>query len=169
MAQKQAGYNLLSLYRQLLHLSHRLPDPSKRPAAVALVRDRFREERLNFAQARKSEDTVGGDSNDEVERLGKLVAEAESRLGFLKMMTPRSAQRGRQSGSSHFFYFEGKRYDPGRDEEEEGGKGKTRRLEKARWSNWTGSNLDPDSVSKHRNLLNRAGFRDNSHAKGGLF
>ena len=40
---------------------------------------------------------------------------------------------------------------------------------KARWSNWSGNNLDPDSVTRHRNSLTRAGFRDNNHAKGGLF
>lgn len=38
--------------------------------------------------------------------------------------------------------------------------------ERARYTNWTGGNLDPDSVARHQHLLGRAGFRDNAHAKG---
>jgi hypothetical protein len=34
------------------------------------------------------------------------------------------------------------------------------------YSNWNGKNMDPDSLKKHNQLLNRAGFRDNNHAKG---
>ena len=36
-------------------------------------------------------------------------------------------------------------------------------------TNWNGSNLDPDSVRRHYQGLKRAGFRDNTHAKGGMF
>lgn len=43
--------------------------------------------------------------------------------------------------------------------------------DKARYSNWHGGNLDPESVSRHQRLLNRAGFRNNSDAigNGGIF
>ena len=44
--------------------------------------------------------------------------------------------------------------------------GKEGKREKAAFTNWDGSNLDPDSVSRHYHSLNRAGFRDNAHAKG---
>ncbi len=33
-------------------------------------------------------------------------------------------------------------------------------------SNWTGTNMDPDSVKKHYNTLKRAGFRDNKDVMG---
>lgn len=33
-------------------------------------------------------------------------------------------------------------------------------------TNWHGSNLDPDSVSRHNRSLKRAGFQNNRHAKG---
>lgn len=33
-------------------------------------------------------------------------------------------------------------------------------------SNWTGTNMDPDAVSRHYHGLKRAGFQNNSHAKG---
>ena len=38
-------------------------------------------------------------------------------------------------------------------------------------SNWDGSNLDPDSVSRHNHHLDRLGYQNNAHAKGpyGLF
>lgn len=38
--------------------------------------------------------------------------------------------------------------------------------ERARYTNWHGGNLDPDSVARHQNQLGRMGFRDNKHAKG---
>ena len=41
-----------------------------------------------------------------------------------------------------------------------------RERDKAKWSNWDGSNMDPDSVARHNRSLRRAGFRDNAHAKG---
>jgi len=132
------------MYRQLLHLSKQLPSASKRPEAVTLVRDRFRAHAAEIGQA----------------KLGKLMAEAESRLGFLKMMTPRSAHRGGGvGGSTRILYHGGEKIDAGK-------AGDLGKAEKARWSNWTGSNMDPDSVAKHKNLLGRAGFTDNLHAKG---
>ena len=36
-------------------------------------------------------------------------------------------------------------------------------------SNWTGKNMDPDAVARHYAGLKRAGFKDNTHAKGGFF
>ena len=43
---------------------------------------------------------------------------------------------------------------------------KRQERDKAKWSNWDGSNMDPDSVARHNRSLRRAGFRDNAHAKG---
>ena len=33
-------------------------------------------------------------------------------------------------------------------------------------SNWSGSNMDPDSVKRHYRQLNRAGFKSNRDVKG---
>jgi len=97
-----------SVYRNLLHLSRRLPNASKRPEAIALVRDQFRLHTATNAQlAASSQQRAAAKTNsaaasavlDDAERLGKLMAEAESRLGFLKMMTPRSEHRGNKGGT----------------------------------------------------------------------
>ena len=201
-----------SMYRQLLHVSKRLPNAPKRPEAVSLVRDKFR---LHAAE-----------KDMDVARRGVLAAEADSRLGFLKMMTPRTDHRGGGGGSGRTLYHKGEKIDV----KDSGKMGRAvsvpyrwwsflerliERLkscllcscpvadwnsqEKARWTNWTGSNMDPDrssrkeksrlspmqchratafttdsslcviclcSVAKHQHLLNRAGFKDNAHAKG---
>lgn len=145
-----------SLYRQLLHLSEKLPNRAKRTEAVSLVRDRFR---AGVAAATANPAAVDA---------AKLAADAESRLGFLKMLTPRAAHRtgGAElgSGSARIFYANGEKFDAATAAKD--GAAKPRSSEKARWSNWHGGNMDPDSVAKHTNLLNRAGFRDNQHAKG---
>lgn len=44
--------------------------------------------------------------------------------------------------------------------------GEAEARDRARYTNWNGGNLDPDSVARHQHSLNRAGFRDNAHAKG---
>ena len=94
-----------SLYRQLLHVSKRLPNASKRPAALAQIRDSFRTHTVELAA-----NPIGNDE-ERTTRIDKLAAEAESRLGFLKMMTPRSSHRGLLGGSSTFFYHKGEKID----------------------------------------------------------
>mmetsp|Transcript_21087 Transcript_21087/g.41792 ORF Transcript_21087/g.41792 Transcript_21087/m.41792 type:complete len:143 (+) Transcript_21087:85-513(+) len=137
-----AGFR--SVYRQLFHLSSRIPTANKRPEAINLVRQRFREHR----------------GTDDVAALSSLMAEAESRLGFLKMMTPRSFHRSALGeGSGRTLYHGGEKIDA------DGAHGLDREA-KAKWSNWTGSNLDPDMVAQHSHSLKRAGFKDNYHAKG---
>lgn len=144
-----------SLYRQLLHLSEQLPNRVKRIEAVNLVRNRFRAEVASAAANPESVDVM------------KLAADAESRLGFLKMLTPRAAHRKSSeelgSGTTKIFYAKGEKLDA--NEAAKVG-ANVPRYERARWTNWTGSNLDPDSVARHTQLLHRAGFRDNQHAKG---
>lgn len=63
-----------SLYRELMHLSMRIPNEQKRGPAVALVRERFRKEAV-------------AELNDNV--VSAFAKEARSRVGFLKMMTPK--------------------------------------------------------------------------------
>lgn len=43
------------------------------------------------------------------------------------------------------------------------------RRDKLAYSNWDGSNMDPDNVRRHQHQLSRMGFRNNRHAKGGIF
>ena len=66
--------------------------------------------------------------------------------------TPRRAAA--QSGRTRIVYRNGEKVDAARERD------------KAKWSNWDGSNMDPDSVARHNRSLRRAGFRDNAHAKG---
>lgn len=79
----------------------------------------------------------------------KLLEQAQSSLGYLKMVTPKQPRS--QAGVTRIVFGE---HD-----------GKVSKAV----SNWSGKNLDPDSVKRHYNSLKRAGFRDNTHAKGGLF
>ena len=80
--------------RQILHLSKRLPDPVKRAAAVSATQDKFRQH------------WSAGD--DEAARAG-LKAEAESRLGFLKMMTPSALHRGASRSGGRWLYRDGEK------------------------------------------------------------
>lgn len=67
-------------------------------------------------------------------------------------------EKAGEDGRIHLVYKDGQ----GRIEENE-------MRVKARYTNWHGGNLDPDSVRRHQHQLKRAGFRDNAHAKGGIF
>ena len=85
--------------------------------------------------------------------VAKLVGAFESRVGYLRMMTPRRS--GAQAGASRVVYgADGTKTAVG-----------TARG-KAAHSQFTGGNLDPDAISRHNHTLRRAGFRDNAHAKG---
>lgn len=84
------------------------------------------------------------------EKIRKLLEHAQSSLGYLKIVTPKRAG-GTQTGVTKIVF--GNKSAP---------QGKA-------VSNWTGSNMDPDSVRRHYQTLKRAGFRDNNHAKGGFF
>ena len=79
------------------------------------------------------------------EAIRKMLEKASSSLSYIKIVTPKSGQE--QTGKSHFAYGDAKR--PSRAH-----------------TNWTGSNMDPDSVSRHYHGLKRAGFANNAHAKG---
>ena len=93
----------------------------------------------------------------EGDELKTLVEKAASTLGYLKIITPRSKQSEKQTGSVKIVY-----------EVADGSKrsrtGQTP-VHKV-MSNWTGSNMDPDQVSRHNRSLKRAGFKNNSDAKG---
>lgn len=105
-------------------------------------------------------------------RVSKLLEQASSTLGYLKMVTPKrrvgtaadtssgESEEGEATGGrTYLVYKDGE----GRVSEE------AMRREKAAYSNWDGSNMDPDNVRRHQHQLSRMGFRDNTHAKGGIF
>ena len=194
------------LYRAFLQVCNHLPR-EKRVGALLEVKSKF--------QSNKHL------SNDE--EIAKVVSEATSKLGYLKMVTPRrsstslsykkylesSAQtsflniiskretgesscksssidsssaggirrangddseketdreyvdetieiKTQQKGKTYIVYQNGKAIEYGTAEERD----------KARYTNWDGNNLDPDCVKRHFQLLNRAGFKSNAHAKG---
>jgi hypothetical protein len=98
-------------------------------------------------------------------RVRALLEKASSTLGYLKMVTPRrhsateadaAEEEGEASARVRLVYKNGE----GRID------GDAEARERARYTNWHGGNLDPESVSRHQHQLNRAGFRDNAHAKG---
>ena len=91
------------------------------------------------------------------ETLESRLHEAESRLAFLRMASPKIKPRGQSS--THLWVY--------RDGERLSNVNGTLRDSKGRVvSNWDGSNLDPESVKRHKQQLNRAGFVNNFHAKG---
>lgn len=84
----------------------------------------------------------------------ELLRQAESRLSFLKMATPRGKVGSK--GKTRAVYRDGKVV-----EGEE-----ARRRDKARHSNWDGRNMDPDSVRYHKQNLARAGFANHRQVIG---
>ncbi|CAM9739879.1 unnamed protein product [Hapterophycus canaliculatus] len=130
--------HVLNIYRQLLTLSKRLPTAQQRDDAVQGVRESFR------ASTKVTDPS----------KVNELLRQAESRLGFLKMATPRGKVGSK--GSTRAVYRDGKVM-----EGEE-----ARKHDKARHSNWDGRNLDPDSVRFHKQNLARAGFANHQQVIG---
>jgi hypothetical protein len=108
-----------------------------------------------------------------------------NRLSFIRMNTIQYKPRGyytyntNQSASSsspterqRFIYKNGQRYElnslkPNDNENDSDNTSFTLRHDKGYTiSPYTGSNLDPQNVTRHRQNLKRAGFINNSHAKG---
>lgn len=80
--------------------------------------------------------------------VARLVEAFDSRISFLRMTTKRRPRA--QAGATRTIY----------------GAGGAGARDKAKYTNWDGANMDPDSVARHNHSLQRAGFRDNAHAKG---
>lgn len=127
----------LRVYRSLLRLAGNM-ETGKRAAVLAQARAE-----LVFAR----------DVSDEAE-LAKRLKLFEDKVAFLRMQTPKVGLS--QTGRSRVVYR--------RDGTKDDGRGTPR--DKARHTNWDGSNMDPDSVARHFHGLKRAGFTSNAHAKG---
>ena len=68
-----SGNNTLRVYKNLLLLARRLPDPSKRSLVRQQIRDAFREHR-----------EAGTSEADD------LIREAEAKISYLRIVTPKS-------------------------------------------------------------------------------
>jgi len=134
-----AAGRVKSAYRSLLQVARGLPH-SEREKILPQIRDAFKS---------KSAETDPGVINE-------LLTKAASSLGYLKIITPKTARRSNQSGVTKLVF------------PSSSSQGSTHDGKKA-MSNWTGKNLDPDSVKRHYQGLKRAGFRSNSDVKGPLF
>ena len=79
--------------------------------------------------------------------MSEAIQQAFSSLSYLKMITPKSSWKEGEGGITRLVI--------GSDDK----KGRV-------VTNWHGKNLDPESVSRHKHTLKRAGFMNNRHAKG---
>lgn len=123
-------------YRSLVRLVNKLPE-SQLQQGLEELRSSFR---LPLGQD---------------ESLDKRLEDADKRESFLRMITPKE-KSSNQSGV--WVYKDGKRLE---------GHASTRMDANGKvHSNWDGKNLDPCSVKRHNQQLKRAGFVNNSHAKG---
>ena len=126
--------NVLSMYRRMLILCRSLPEP-QRSENISKIRNEFK---------------TGSEIMD-TEKIQELIKKANSTMGYLKIITPRSSRRKEdvQQGITKIVYGTG--------DDKMGTKAVT---------NWHGGNMDPDSVKRHYQGLKRAGFRNNTDAKG---
>mmetsp|Transcript_5158 Transcript_5158/g.7848 ORF Transcript_5158/g.7848 Transcript_5158/m.7848 type:complete len:142 (-) Transcript_5158:130-555(-) len=139
MAQNPAAVKVAvkSVYKSLIKTSLLVECNEKRSKILKDVREGFRKD-IN---------------ESDPDRIDELIMKAHSKLSFLRMVTPKTTRDA--IGITKIAYIDGKMLE---------GQGENRG--KAALSNWDGSNMDPDSVSRHYHGLKRAGFVDNSHAKG---
>jgi hypothetical protein len=128
-----------NIYRELARLIKVTPDAEKSQQMLQMLQTGFRE------PLRPSESSVE-----------QRLKVAEQKLSFLRMTTVKTRPSG-QSG--RWIYKDGERL-----QSDQGG---TMRDSKGRViSNFDGNNMDPESITRHRKSLKRAGFVNNSHAKG---
>ena len=128
--------NVLVMYKNLLKLANSLQPADKRVESIRLIQEEFRR-------------NVDADPI----HYEQLMKKADSTLGYLKIVTPKTAQRQSQQGITKIVF--GKNDD----------NTTTKRPAKA-MSNWTGSNVDPDALKRHHSSLKRAGFKSHRDAKG---
>lgn len=136
MATASASAAVVRIYRELFRYAKQSND---KKLALEELRTSFRQ-------------PIAGADDSLEHRLQK----AESRLSFLRMTSTRPGPSGANSG--RWIYKDGQKL--------ENVNGTLRDGNGRVVSNWSGNNLDPQSVSTHRKQLRRMGFRNNAHAKG---
>jgi hypothetical protein len=135
MTATSAAHQVRQKYRSLAKLVKKLPEND--------LDKGWQELRTSF---RKS---LG--QNDSLE---KRLKDADKRLVFLRMITPKD----KPAKGGTWVYKNGKRVE-GQAGARFDNNGKVH-------SNWNGKNLDPCSVKRHNQQLQRVGFLNNQHAKG---
>ncbi len=129
--------NVLNSYKNMLKLCKKLPT-SKQSDIRKQIQHAFR------SNSNETSST----------KINELVAKAQSSLGYLKIITPKSTPNG--EGYTKIVFNSNQSTKSG------GSKAV---------SNWTGKNLDPDSVKRHYDTLKRIGYKNNQDPKGpmGIF
>ena len=127
--------NIIGVYRNMLRLVQRMTPEKKRLEALSLIRKEFR----------------SNASEEDPSRVEALLSKANSSMGYLKIISSKTAGTGQQAGRTRIIL---------------GAEGKKK---STIISNWSGANPDPDAVARHYSQLKRAGFTDNKSVIGSLF
>lgn len=133
-------------------------------ATAAVVRQKYREiarlvQRLPSKQVEASFQELQESFRRPLEgneSLDQRLKDADNRLSFLRMVTPKERRKSGEGGT--WVYKDGERL--------EHSNGTLRDSNGRVVTNWDGKNLDPDHVKQHNYQLKRAGFVNNAHAKG---
>ena len=120
---------VLTMYRRLLKQAARLPAPDA-ATTVHQIRAAFR---------------AGAAGATDAASVEAALATAASKLGYLRMVTPRD---GGEGGATRYVVRNGEVVEAG------GGGARPPRAT----SNWSGTNLDPEAVSRHQRSLERFRF-----------
>lgn len=140
MNSSQVRANVLNVYKNLIKLAKNVTPNSQSLKMLTMIRNEFRNpEKQNL------------DSS----QIRELLIKAQSNISYLKMITPKDKNHKDNGETTKTFNnndSSNKMYSNNRVH-----------------SNWTGTNMDPDSIARHNASLKRAGFRNNNHAKGGYF
>ncbi len=145
LAAAGGGVRVLSLYRRLLRHAGRLPAAERAPA-VQQIRDSFR----------------AGKAETSPERVAEMVADAQKRLGYLRIVTPRlagddegvAAANAKNAGRQRYVVGQGGDLVPV-DEAGGGGGGSGRGATSAGVHS-----LDPQDVKRHHANLRRFQFKN---------
>ena len=144
--------NVLSTYRSLLRLIASIPDAKQK-------NDFFSQIRLSFRANATETDR---------EKIQSLLQIAGEKVAYLRIITPKR-RRGRTEDEDTLL-ASSKRWIYTKDGVEEVGlnekSGTPNRSNGQVVSNWDGKNLDPCARKRHFQSLERAGFKNNLHAKG---
>lgn len=136
--------SVIHAYRNLAALIRRLPK-DQQPAALSQLRNGFRKN-ANVKQANVVSD---------------LLMEAEKKASFLRIITPmkQTTANNKYGGITTYVYKKNGEI------VEENSRGRNRKSGNVH-TNWDGRNMDPCAVKRHNAGLRRAGFVNNTHAKG---
>ena len=138
----------ISLYRTLHRTIRRLPSPHSSPNLLAQLRSTYE---VNSTASPPDVPT--------------LLEKGSQNLSYLKMI---SGGRRKSSSSSPSDNNTGTYVFSPSDNKVINGRA-SGHGPNAKYSNWHGGNLDPDSVKTHRRQLSRAGFTNNRSVIGDLF